>query len=280
MEVEYVGVVDFTLLKFCLLASFLIHSTPFNFDQYVPSDMFGADGNVLSQTQALQPRQFGQSMLVLPRPRQFPFIDNGNTCSESWRTCDTPVPTAHPSRIFNDHDDVMEKLIPHQTQTVFQGYEFAPPLFRAHNPALVDPPTPTRIRPTSKKAVAFAHPTSKTPGAPVPLQNVRSPVTKGNVHKRKTSTTLNKTQAAAHYAAIRHQKLSALLLGAKGLPPVPVQETPSPVLSATSTLHSSPRSAPSEASTAVADCPIDEAPVDIKPTGKSPAGNVGVPFRC
>lgn len=161
----------------------------------------------------------------------------------------------------------MEKLIPLNTQSVFQGYEFAPPLFRSHNPALVDPPTPPRICPTPKKIVARAHLTSPTSDASAPTQKVRSPIAKGNTHKRKTSTCLNKAQAAADYAAARHQKLSALLLGAKGLPVVAtLNEAPSPVLS-TSTLHSSPRSAPSAASTAAVDCLIlDEVAADVKST--------------
>jgi hypothetical protein len=79
--------------------------------------------------------------------------------------------------------------------------------------------------------------------------------------------TLNKAQAAAEYAASRHQKLSALLLGTKGLPPL---ETPSPVLSMTSTLHSSPHPALSEASTAVADISIDDPMADTHPSGRLP----------
>jgi len=163
----------------------------------------------------------------------------------------------------------MSKVIPHDTQTVFKGYEFAPPLFRSHNPAIVDPPTPPRIRPAPKNTIAHAHPTSPT--APAPTRKVRPPVAKVNSHKRKTSTTLNKAQAAAEYAASRHQKLSALLLGTKGLPPAPLLETPSPVLSMTSTLHSSPRSVPSEAPTAVADISIDDPMADTHPSGRLPA---------
>jgi hypothetical protein len=67
MEVEYVRASPATPLKLCLPVPFLIYSTHFNFDQYVPVGMFGADGDALSQTQALQPRQIGQSMSVMPQ---------------------------------------------------------------------------------------------------------------------------------------------------------------------------------------------------------------------
>jgi hypothetical protein len=100
------------------------------------------------------------------------------------------------------------------------------------------------------------------------MQKMRSPVKKGNIQKRKTSATLNKAQAAADYAAARHQKLSALLLGAKGLPAIPAPgKAPSPVPSMTSTLHSSPSSVPSDASTAVADRLVDEITAGISSAG-------------
>lgn len=73
MRVEYALVVISCPSSFLLTSPFLIHSTRLTFDQYVPVDMFAANGDALSQTQSLQPRQIGQSVSVMPQSFPFPL---------------------------------------------------------------------------------------------------------------------------------------------------------------------------------------------------------------